>query len=178
MAEPAWFASVPVQTFFGKKMVSVDNNAISDYLLRGLRDDEIVFVFTSPLLMLKLARQVIGEALMPVDFPPADRPRVWDFLTGLQDQRKLVLLGTANMQPGQLRHYRHLQHLLRVNIGEPDARVLADGIATGVPIFTRERRLREGLVKALRNAALQTNLRANGLATTYQGIIVGPVPVV
>src|SRR5262249_29486930 len=135
MAEPAWFASVPIQPFFGKRMVSIDNNAISDFLLRNVRDDEIVFVFTSPLLMLKLARQVIGEALMPVEFPPAHRQQVWDYLSGLQDLRKLVLLGTANMRPEQLQHYQHLQPLLRVNVSEPDSRVLADGIATGVPIF-------------------------------------------
>jgi hypothetical protein len=63
--------------------------------------------------------------------------------------------------------------LLLANLSRPDSRVVADAIVKRVPLLTIERRLRDGLERALRGAAVQTYLTRQGLANTVAQILVG-----
>jgi len=169
---PPWFARLPLSSRTGRRMIALDNNAVSNYFYEA-PTTEVRFVFEEPCIQINVGRQVIDEALNHPGLAAARRPQIWAALGELQARGKLILSGTAHMTPNEQTAYRELQRLLTANLSQPDAFVVADAIVKRIPLLTLERRLRDGLERALRGPAVQTFLTRNRLPNTVAQILVG-----
>jgi hypothetical protein len=170
---PTWLNSLPRSPKSGRRMVAVDNNAISDYYFRTPQP-AVRFVFEDSNVELHLCRQVIDEALNHPDLTSASRRQIWTSLAALQAQGKVLLSGTAVMPPQMMSNYRDLQQLLaRSGLSREDAFVLADAVVKRVPLLTRDGGARTGAGNALRNREVQRFLTSRGLPNTEAQILVG-----
>jgi hypothetical protein len=169
---PPWFARLPLSSRSGRRMIALDNNAVSNYFFE-VPASEVRFVFEEPSIQIQIGRQVIDEALNHPGLAAARRPQIWTALGELQTRGKLILSGVTHMTAHEQTVYRELQRLLQANLSQPDSRVVADAMVKRVPLLTIERRLRDGLERALRGPAVQTYLTRHGLPNTVAQILVG-----
>jgi hypothetical protein len=154
-------------------MVCLDNDAVSNFLFETPRQD-VLFVFTSPMIEGHISRQVIDEALNHPGLDVARRQQAWTDLARLQDSDQLVLSGVTQMLPAVQNTYRALQQQLqRTGLSRTDAFVVADAVVKRIPLLTLERRMRTGLENALRNLQTRTLLTGAGLPTDINDILVG-----
>jgi hypothetical protein len=172
MSTPAWFARLPLSSRNGRRMIALDNNAVSNYFYEAPAPD-VRFVFEEPSIQIQIGRQVIDEALNHPGLAAERRPQIWAALGALQARGKLILSGVTQMTGHEQTAYRELQRLLLANLSRPDSAVVADAVVKRVPLLTIERRLRDGVDRALRNAAVQTFLTRNRLPNTAAQILVG-----
>jgi hypothetical protein len=169
---PAWFARLPLSSRSGRRMIALDNNAVSNYFFEAPAP-EVRFVFEEPTIQIQIGRQVIDEALNHPGLAGARRPQIWTELGELQARGKLILSGVTHMTGHEQTAYRELQRLLQANLSQPDSCVVADAVVKRVPLLTLERRLRDGLDRTLRGPAVQTFLARNRLPNTVAQILVG-----
>ena len=169
---PPWFARLPVSRRTGRRTIALDNNAVSNYFFE-VPAPEVRFVFEEPSIQIQIGRQVIDEALNHLGLAAARRPQIWTALGDLQARGKLILSGVTQMTAHEQAAYQELQRLLQANLSQPDACVVADAIVKQVPLLTLERRLRDGLGRALRGPAVQAFLTGRGLPNTVAQILVG-----
>jgi len=171
-AAPAWFARLPLSRRTGRRTIALDNNAVSNYFFETPTPD-VRFAFEEPTIQIQIGRQVIDEALNHPDLAAERRPQIWAALGELQARGKLILSGVTHMTAQEQAAYRDVQRLLLANLSQPDSRVVADAIVKRVPLLTIERRLRDGLERALRGPAVQTYLTRQGLPNAVAQILVG-----
>jgi hypothetical protein len=172
LTTPSWLDRLPLAA--GKRTVIVDNDVLSSYLfLRPPPTDDVRYLFESGSVRVQCGRQVIDEALNHPGLNPNSRRTAWESLGKLQANGRLFLSGATQMTPAMSAVYAELARLLAAtNLSQTDARVLADAIVKRIPLLTLERRSKEGLAKALANAAVQRHLTQHGLPTASAAILV------
>lgn len=189
-ALPAWFARLPVfAPRPDRRVVIVDNQAVSYYLLDGRRDPpELTFLFEDHRVILQIGRQVIDETLhstavidsgMEPDrrgrprrvgptilgpgLPGAMNQRMWEGLAALQARGQVVLRGLAQMTAEDRNNYARLSLALHnAGVSEEDARVAADALVWRIPLFTLDHRFRNAAHGALNNAGVAALIREFG----------------
>lgn len=191
---PSWFARLPNYSRRpDTKVVIVDNQVLSYRLLDGRTDADYDFLFLDPRVVMQIGRQVIDETLHSVGIddrgiepdrrgrpirvgPETYRPglplalhqRMWEGQAQLQQQGKLILVGSfAN--PHQRMSYERLATLIHAacgrNMGPKDARVVADAMVRRIPLYCGDGRARHALSAGLsRDVVLNTELRGASLS--------------
>jgi hypothetical protein len=170
MPTPAWSSKLPL--IRGQRTVVVDNNAISDYYVRGYRNDDLHYLFEDATVRLFCGRQVIDEALNAPGLQPDTRRTLFEELGELQASGKLVLSGASQMPAVMLTTYQALAQLLATSaLSAEDARIYADAIVKRIPLYTSERRNKLAIANAVRNRAVAAFLSGNGLPATPEAIL-------
>jgi len=171
ISRPAWYPKVTRHPDYNdEKIILVDANAFSDMAIREHWDDELSFVVNSPAseLRIKLNGQVFHEAIGAG--AEAGMSAEW-----LQRQRRFIDVYRANgkiliddspvpfFATGRLTIYHTvLRAVLETgNVSKEDAPIVTDAIVNRIPLYTRERRLPEGIAKALNNKLVKAGIKAN-----------------
>jgi hypothetical protein len=171
ISRPTWYPKVTRHPDYNNdKIILVDTNAFSDMAIRQHWDDELSFVINSPAseLRIKLNGQVVHEVIGA----GAESGMSAD---SLQRQRRFIDIYRANgkiliddglvpfFAAGRLALYHAtLKAILATgNISKEDAPIVTDAIVNRIPLFTRERRLPEGIAKALNSKLVKASIKAN-----------------
>jgi hypothetical protein len=199
---PEWFSRLPeFAPRPGHRVVIVDNQVLSYYLIDGKRDDPgSVFLMEDPRIIVQIGRQVINETLHSVGvadkwdepdgrggtrrvvvpgpgLPPALHRRMWEQMTALVARDKLVLAGIAQMTAEQRIRYDVLAPLIANlsggGMGELDARVAADALVRRIPIYSLDRAFRKAYRAALPKIQLAECLRDYKLTEFAAHLFVG-----
>ena len=193
-ATPTWFNRLPdYSRRSGTKVVIIDNQVLSYRVLDGRSDPDYDFLFLDPRIVLQIGRQVIDETLRsvgiddkgtepdrrgrpvrvgPVTYRPglpiALHQRMWEGAAKLQDQGKLILVGSFINQH-QCILYERLAALIEAacgrGMGPKDARVVADAIVRQIPLYSGDTRAQKALAAGINDAVLAAELRSAGLST-------------
>lgn len=201
---PPWFDRLPAfRPQPERRVVIVDNQALSYYLLDGRRDPpELTFLFEDHRIVAQISRQVIDETLhstgtvdsgMDTDrrgrprrvgpvitgpgLPVALQEKMWLDLASLQARGQVVLSGLTQMTPGQRAQYAELAAVIEQvsgrGMGGKDARVAADALVKRIPIFTLDARFRDTFGRVLNEEPLRACLAKYDLSAFAPGLFVG-----
>ena len=92
---------------------------------------------------------------------------MWTGIAQLQQRGKLMMVG--GMYPAQRIIYDRLAAIIENacgrRMGPKDARVIADALVRGIPLFSGDNRARTAFVRAMTGGVLSTELRNAGLTS-------------
>ena len=183
MIEPSWYPRVrPHPDYEMARMIVVDTNIISRAAVREQWDDTLSFVFNSPpqKLRLKINAQVLNEALGAGSdsMDPRRAAQQRSFIMAYRLSGK-ILVEDAFVpffaRSRQMRFDAVQPVLAATNLSVADSRVAADAIVNAIPLLSGDLRMREGLRKALANAAVIKMLKDYKLVGGFDQIVL-PYP--
>jgi hypothetical protein len=171
ISRPAWYPRVTRHPDYNdEKIILVDANAFSDMAIREHWDDELSFVVNSPAseLRIKLNGQVFHETMGAGAMAGMSAD-------GLRRQRQFIDVYRANgkiliddalvpfFAVGRLTTYHAILKAILAtgNISREDAPIVTDAVVNRIPLFTRERRLPQGVAKALNNKLVKAGIKAH-----------------
>ena len=182
---PAWFNCLPMfESQPNRRVVIVDNQALSYYVLDGIRDHDLDFVFEDRRVIAQIGRQVIDEALHStgvvdsgIELDQRRRPeqigpkilgpglpgelneKMWRGVTLLQARQQLLLSGLTQMTAEQRARYETLATVIERMSGrgmrEKDAHVASDALLRKTPIFSLDNNFYRAYHRALGEKPLQ-----------------------
>jgi hypothetical protein len=177
MSEPAWYPRVrPHPDYDGARLVLIDSNTILDLTARRAWDEEMDFLLNAPPARLRLKvnaqvhHEIVGAGAERAGVPAAVLKAQRDFVDAYRRYGKILL--DEGQVPffasSRLTLYRALDEAIARtgNLSVEDRPVATDALANRIPLFTRDRRMRDGLARAMNNRAVKAILRAHGLAMT------------
>ena len=173
MSTPLWYSRVAKHPDYnGDRVILIDTNVFSDMALREAWDDELSFVINSPAIELrvKLNQQTLHETLGAggqSGMSATNYNRQRTFIETYRMNGK-ILIDDGPVPFFAIDRITIYQALLQAiqatsNVSREDLPIVVDAIVNRIPLLTRERRLPDGLGRALNNGRVKSLVKAYGL---------------
>jgi len=158
-------------------VVMIDTNILSDISIRENWTNDYAFLMNSPpkTLKIKIGFGVWDELVGAENTMPADQKnKQLQFVETYRKLGKILIdhMPVSLFSPGDRTTFDVLNAALAAtNLSKKDARTAADGLVNGIHLLTSERRLREGVAKAIKNKHVLAILRRQKLNTALDDIL-------
>lgn len=185
MSTPPWYPRVARHPDYnGDRVILVDTNVFSDMALREKWDDEVSFVVNCPAteLRIKLNQQIFNETLgvhAQSRMNPGDYSRRRTFIEIYRRNGKILIddgnvpyfaIDRTNIYTTVAAEFTRFQGTGGFTNIE-DVPIVVDAIVNRIPLLTGDKRLVNALGRALLDSAVQSVLKANGLWTRSNEIL-------